>query len=62
MPLSTNVNVKISGSIVFFFEDLDDITRLLGVLDEGLAARRIFNDDVADLADNLRELLENHAK
>lgn len=58
MAVLIGIKTKISGQVVFTFDDRDDLVRLLTVLDNGLAVNPLFNEDVQELADALRRVLE----
>jgi hypothetical protein len=52
------IKTKISGQVIFTFEEVGDLTRLLSVLDNGLAVNPMFNEDVQELADAIRRVIE----
>ena len=58
MTVMVGIKTKISGQVIFTFEDVGDLTRLLSVLDNGLSVNPMFNEDVQELADAIRRVIE----
>lgn len=51
------LSFKLSGSVIFAFDSATDLQRLCEVLERGLESNTLFNEDVADLVERLRAVL-----
>jgi len=58
---SATIQCNISGKITFSYDSADDLERLLNVLEQGMRTEMLFNDDIKDLTEAIRELLEKVA-
>jgi|WetSurMetagenome_2_1015567.scaffolds.fasta_scaffold1819565_2 hypothetical protein len=54
---TTTIVSNISGRVEYTFESADDLMRLLTVLERGLENNTVFNEDIQELADSVREVL-----
>lgn len=59
MPITSNIKTNLSGTLEFAFDDTDSLRRFLTVLDNGLEQDSLFNEDIQELADNIRRVLDS---
>lgn len=59
MAITAKIKTAISGTVEFAFDDAESLKRLLDVLDGGLEQNKLFNEDIQEFADNIREILNN---
>lgn len=62
MTMNVGITTQLSGIVKFGFASVDDLERLLNVLDIGLrGGSALFNEDIVELADKIRGIIETQS-